>query len=90
MGSVTEVETEQQMRQEGPDQAAATSASTPGLAAPAPTHEVCKFQTCLLPLCPSLAFSQLTAQTVPVFSVDACNHGHFTSTSASPPWLKRD
>ena len=49
MGSVTEVETEQQMQQDEPDQAAATSASTPGLAAPAPTHEVCKFQRCLTP-----------------------------------------
>jgi hypothetical protein len=41
MGSVTEVENERQMQQDAPDEVTASSASNPGLAVPAPTHEVC-------------------------------------------------
>ena len=39
MGAVTEIESEAQMQQEQPKEATLTSASTPGLAVPAPTQE---------------------------------------------------
>ena len=46
-GDVTEQDSEAQMQQGAPDEAAPTSASAPGLDGPAPTHEV-GMQSCVL------------------------------------------